>query len=66
MVEHGLRDDDSLVRQTAAAELGQMKCVASIPALKAALDDPSGEVVFSAAKALWDWGIIAAKKCCRR
>jgi HEAT repeat protein len=56
LVEHGLRDDDSTVRQTAAAELGQMKSTASIPALKAALDDPSGEVAFTAAKALWDMG----------
>ena len=56
LVEHGLRDDDPAVRQTGAAELGQMKSLSSIPALKAALDDPSGEVVFTAAKALWDMG----------
>jgi HEAT repeat protein len=55
-VEHGLRDDDSLVRQTAAAELGQMKSLSSIPALKAALEDPSGAVQFTAARALWDMG----------
>jgi HEAT repeat protein len=55
-VEHGLRDDDSLVRQTAAAELGQMKSRSSIPALKAALEDPAGEVAFTAARALWDMG----------
>jgi HEAT repeat protein len=52
-VEHGLRDTDPLVRQTAAAELGQMKSLSSIPALKAALEDPSGEVAFTAARVLW-------------
>lgn len=55
-VERGLRDDDPTVRQTAAAQLGQMKSVASIPALKAALDDPSGEVAFTAARVLWQLG----------
>lgn len=55
-VEHGLRDDDPTVRQTAAAVLGQNKSTQSIPALKAALDDPSGEVAFTAARALWDMG----------
>lgn len=56
LVEHGLRDDDPTVRQAGAAELGLMKSTTSIPALKAALDDPSGEVAFTAAKALWDMG----------
>lgn len=55
-VESGLRDPDPLVRQTAAAVLGQMKSKASIPALKTALDDSSPEVAFAAAKALWDIG----------
>jgi HEAT repeat protein len=55
-VEDGLKDMDSLVRQTAAGELGEMKSRQSIPALKAALDDPSAEVAFAAAKALWDMG----------
>jgi HEAT repeat protein len=56
LVEEALRDPDSLVRQTAAAELGQMKAREAIPALKTALDDAAGEVAFSAAKALWDMG----------
>lgn len=55
-VESGLKDQDSLVRQTAAAMLGQMKSKPSIPALKTALDDSSPEVAFAAAKALWDIG----------
>jgi len=55
LVEDSLRDDDPLVRQTAAAELGDMKSKQSIPALKAALDD-EGEVAFAAAKSLWDLG----------
>jgi len=50
------RDTDPLIRATAAAELGEMKSRQSFPALKAALDDPEGEVGFAAAKALWDMG----------
>lgn len=56
LVEQGLRDDDPDVRQSGAAVLGQMKSTSSIPALKAAFNDPSGEVAFTAAKALWDMG----------
>ncbi|HLJ45145.1 MAG TPA: HEAT repeat domain-containing protein [Bryobacteraceae bacterium] len=61
-LENALANDkESDVRQTAAAALGEMKATASIPALKAALDDPSGEVAFSAAKALWDLGDPSGK-----
>lgn len=49
-------DKDSLIRATAAAELGEMKSRQSIPALRAALDDPAGEVGFAAARSLWDMG----------
>src|SRR5271155_1618518 len=56
LVEGALRDPDSLVRQTAAAELGQMKARQAIPSLKTAMDDAAGEVAFAAAKALWDMG----------
>lgn len=56
LVEAALRDNDSLIRATAAAELGEMKSRQSFPVLKAALDDPSGEVGYAAAKALWDMG----------
>jgi HEAT repeat protein len=50
------KDTDPLIRATAAAELGEMRSRQSLPALKAALDDPEGEVGFAAAKALWDMG----------
>lgn len=57
LVEAAMKDDtDPLIRATAAAELGEMKSRQSFPALKAALDDPAGEVGFAAAKALWDMG----------
>jgi HEAT repeat protein len=56
LVEAALKDKDSLIRATAAAELGEMRAHQSIPALKAVLDDPSGEVAYAAARALWDMG----------
>ena len=56
LVEAALKDKDSLIRATAAAELGEMNSRQSIPALRAALDDPSGEVGFAAAEALWKMG----------
>ena len=57
LVESALRnDEDVVVRQTAAASLGQMKSKQSIPALQQALDDHSGEVAFQAAKSLWELG----------
>lgn len=57
LVEAALRSDkDLLIRATAAAELGEMKSRQSIPALRAALDDESGEVGFAAAQALWEMG----------
>lgn len=56
-VEQGLKDNDPLVRQTAAAELGEMKAKQSIPALKRVVsDDDSAEVAFTAAKSLWEMG----------
>jgi HEAT repeat protein len=56
LVEGALRDSDSLVRQTAAATLAQMKARTAIPSLKTALGDASGAVAFAAATALWDMG----------
>ncbi|HEX6897863.1 MAG TPA: HEAT repeat domain-containing protein [Bryobacteraceae bacterium] len=56
LVEQALKDMDPLIRQTAAAELGQMKARQSVPALQAAMDDSDGQVAFAAAKALWDMG----------
>ncbi len=55
-IEEGLRDKDTIVRQTAATVLGQLKDPASIPALEVALDDKSAEVRFTAAKALTEMG----------
>jgi HEAT repeat protein len=54
-IEEGLRDKDTIVRQTAATVLGQLKAPESIPALKQALTD-NAEVSFSAAKALAEMG----------
>lgn len=51
-----LNDEDLVVRQTAAASLGQMKSRQSIPALQKALEDRSGGVAFQAAKTLWELG----------
>ncbi len=57
LLEQALKDDmDPLIRQTAAAVLGQMKAQQAVPALKDAMDDEEGEVAFAAAKALWDLG----------
>jgi HEAT repeat protein len=56
LVERGLQDKDSSVRQTAAATLGQMGDKDAIRSLAVALDDESSEVSFTAAKALWDLG----------
>jgi hypothetical protein len=57
LLERVLHDDpEPMVRQAAAAALGDMKATEAAPALKAALEDQSGEVAFSAAKALWDLG----------
>jgi HEAT repeat protein len=53
-LEEGLRDKDTIVRQTAALALGQIKAPESIPALQQALDDNSPEVAFTAAKSLAD------------
>jgi HEAT repeat protein len=56
LLKEALHDDDPVMRQTAAAVLGQNKFRQCIPELKAALDDEDGEVAFTSAKALWDMG----------
>jgi HEAT repeat protein len=61
MVEKGLQDKHTQVRQTAAAALGEMDAKEAISYLRAALDD-SPEVSFSAAKALWDLGDTSARE----
>jgi HEAT repeat protein len=56
LVENALDDKDSSIRQLAAMNLGQMRARRSIPRLKKALNDPSPEVSFAAAKSLWNLG----------
>ena len=56
LVENALDDKDSSIRQLAAMNLGQMRERRSIPRLKKALNDPSPEVSFAAAKSLWTMG----------
>lgn len=55
LAENSLQDGDTLVRQTAAAALGQMGSKQAVPYLKAALND-NPEVSFTAARALWALG----------
>lgn len=61
MVEKGLDDKGTSVRQAAAAALGEMGARDAIPRLRAALDD-SPEVCFTAAKALWDLGDASSRE----
>jgi len=61
-VEQALHDKDPVVRQTAAAELADMKSLQSIRALKTEIDDSAGEVAFAAAKALWDLGDLSGRE----
>ena len=56
LVENALDDKDSSIRQLAAMNLGEMRARRSIPRLKKALNDPSPEVSFAAAKSLWNMG----------
>jgi len=57
LIEQSLHaDSDYVVRQTAAATLGQMRSKQSVGALKAALDDDYPEVAFAAARSLWSMG----------
>jgi HEAT repeat protein len=56
MVESAFDDKDYSVRQAACLALNQMKSRQSIPKLRDALNDKAPEVVFAAAKALYDLG----------
>lgn len=55
-VVQALHDKNTLVRQKAAATLGEMGSPDAIPELKIALDDDQAEVSFTAAKALASLG----------
>lgn len=56
LLEAGLNDKDAMVRQSAAAVLGEARVLPAIPLLKKALDDDSAEVSFTAARSLWEMG----------
>lgn len=55
-LEASLHDKDAGVRQAACATLEEMKARTAIPKLQEALADPVPEVVFAAAKALYNMG----------
>jgi HEAT repeat protein len=52
MATKALKDDKAEVRTSAALALGEMRANSSIPALKAALDDPEPSVALAAGQAL--------------
>lgn len=56
LIDAALADKDVIVRLAAAGALAERKSRADIPKLRRALEDESGEVSFTAAKALWDMG----------
>jgi HEAT repeat protein len=56
MIVGALKDKDAVVRQTAAAVLGEMQARRALPNLKQALNDESAEVSFAAARSLWQMG----------
>jgi HEAT repeat protein len=55
-VAGALQDKSTLVRQTAATVLGELKLPESVPYLRRALNDSAAEVSFTAARALCDRG----------
>ena len=55
LMNESLRDKDVTIRQSAAAAISENKLKACMPNLRAALED-TGEVAFTAARALWDMG----------
>jgi HEAT repeat protein len=62
LVESALSDKDLGVRQSACTVLGGFKSKSSIPKLREALNDDAPEVVFAAAKALYDMGDPAGRQ----
>lgn len=53
LLKGALQDKNSLVRKNAAAALGDMQAHSAAPELRVLLDDPSPDVSFAAASALW-------------
>lgn len=56
MIMHALDDRSAAVREKAVAALDNLQVHSAIPQLRAALEDRSAPVSFTAAKALWDMG----------
>lgn len=56
LLKGALQDKHSLVRKNAAAALGELQVHSAAPELRQLLDDPSPEVSFAAASALWKMG----------
>lgn len=56
LIENGLGDKEETIRVLSATSLGDLKTRSSIPKLSAAMNDPSAEVIFAAAQALWKMG----------
>jgi len=62
LVESRLDDKDPSIRGLAARVLGEMRARSAIPSLTKALNDPSAEVTFAAAKSLWTMGDRAGRE----
>ena len=56
LVTHALQDKDETIRTLAASSLGGISARSAIPALRAAMNDPSPVVSFAAAQSLWRLG----------
>lgn len=56
LLKGALQDKNSLVRKNAALALGDLQEHSAAPALRQLLDDPSPDVSFAAASALWKMG----------
>jgi HEAT repeat protein len=56
VIANALSDKDETIRTLAATTLGDIKARPAIPKLREAIDDPSPEVSFAAAQALWKMG----------
>lgn len=56
LIEDRLEDKEESIRVLAATSLGDIKARSAIPSLKKNLEDPSAQVSFAAAQALWKMG----------
>jgi len=56
LIEARLEDKEETIRVLAATSLGDIKARSAVPELRKALDDPSAQVSFAAAQALWKMG----------